>query len=331
MLNSRGRLWLLRGLWAVAEADFNRALDLRRDLLGSEHRETCLTRNNLGVVLEKRALAEGSPSLIDEAIELHRRNLQIQQRTQSPKGLLVANSLNSLGAALVAAGQIRLQLERGSAAEELFREAADSYERALALYRETLRARHPRLAGPLHNLSDLRRSLDPSRALALIEEALRITENQDPLDPITLADHLMLRGVIFDAATNSDRAARDFRRALDLRRERLGPGHAETADSVYSLTIALEAAGRLEVAEVPLRRLLEAWPVEPLGSDAPPRHWDRPYTQARLGQALLAAGRNAEARPWLELGRAGLLEVGRQTLVQDLGLDRALDRLASPP
>jgi tetratricopeptide (TPR) repeat protein len=187
------------------------------------------------------------------------------------------------------------------------------------------------LTGPLHNLADLRRQQDPSRALALIEEALRITESQDRRDPITFADHLMLRGVIFHAAADHDRAIQDFRHALALRQEHLGLGHAETADAVYSLAIALEAAGRFEAAEAPLRQLVEAWPVEPPGSGAPPRPWDRPYTQAKLGQALLAAGRKAEAQPWLELGRARLLELGRQDLVNDLGLHEAIDRIENSP
>lgn len=187
-------------------AHFQRALALRRDVLGAEHLGVANTLANLGAVrrsqdrldeaealgqeglaLKTKLLGEEHPEVavsfrnlaalaiskkeLGRARQLEEKAMAIHRRANGEVHFEVANSLNNLG---------QSYLEEGAHARAL-----DYQERALAMYRQSLPAGHPLIGKALFALAETLAQLERhGDSLKHAEESLALLDKPDgnPVD-----------------------------------------------------------------------------------------------------------------------------------------------------
>lgn len=192
-LDALGDVRRYAGRTDAAVAPLEEALALRRAHLGPRHKDVAETTNNL-------ALVRHAQGRYDLAERLHREAVAIWQDTQAtePGDDLVALGLTNLGRSVRAQGRAR--------------EAAELFERALAIRRARLAPANPRLATSLYFVALTR--VDDGRlseAKHLLEESLRIrsaalgdSHPQTLQSRVTLAQVHLRLGNLTTAATEAD-------------------------------------------------------------------------------------------------------------------------------
>lgn len=262
------------GDYTAARALFERALAIREKVLGTEHRDTTISMNDLaGLLWAQGDLASARP--------LFERTLAIRE-TVGAKHPATATSLNNLAILLRAQGDV-------AAARPLF-------ERALAIRESVLGAEHPLTAISLDNLAGLLRAQGDfaaarplfERALAIQEKVLGAEHRDTAISINNLAGLLQAQGDLI--------AARPlYERALAIEEKVLGAEHPTTASSLSNLAVLLRAQGDLTAARPLCERAL-AIREKVLGGE-------HPATATSLNNLarILHAQRNlAAARPLYE-------------------------------
>jgi serine/threonine-protein kinase len=266
----------LRGQTEPAIATARQTLEMRLKLLGSDHLETATAMNNLAILLrEKWELAEAE-KLYRQVLDFDLRRLgQVHPNTATVK--------NNLAWVLRDQGKY-------DEAEQLFRSVLD-------LDRQLFGPEHPYVATVLNNLASL---------LALRgqhPEAARLFDDSLAMFRRIYGDGHWRVGTVKGglAATLSEmgdpRAGALFKDALAQLEKLYPPGHPNLEPVLLGLGRHLTRTGHAADAEPFLRRALESrasrlGPQDPRTSEA----------QVRLGLALAALGRGAEARPLLTTG-----------------------------
>ncbi len=290
-LNSLGLILRRKGEVATAGPLFRESLAQRRKFLGEPQREVSVSLNNLGLSLQESGQPDQARPLLEEA-------LAQQLQLYGEGHWLVAHSRHNLSLVLADLGELNL--------------AEEQSRKALGIYRKLLGDDHPRVAAALHNLAELlSRTGDFKASEAYYHQAIAINEARR--GGVALATNLSQLAIVLFKEGRFKEAEAALIRCLDLRREGLGAGHVDFAGALYTLAVVLRSAGALTRAESYLREALDAWSETP-----PARNWDIPYTQGLLGEALAAAGKQQEARGWIDRGRAGLVAAGREDLAEDL-------------
>ena len=235
-------------LYEAAQPLQERALAIRRRLLGDEHAETLESQGAMGDLLRAQGkLAEAEP-FVRSALAGYRRLL-------GEDHLLTLAALNNMGYLL------HLQGKSGEA-EPLLREALERQRRVLG----------PDHRDTLTSLTTLGSALQSEGRLAEAEavfgEALAGRrralgeEHPDTLAAISnLANLLMAVGRFAEAETLlTDSVARS--------RRVLGEDQPDTISAIANLSFSLQHQGKLAVAEPYLREALEKW-TRVLGPDHP--------------------------------------------------------------
>ncbi|MFO1434132.1 MAG: tetratricopeptide repeat protein [Candidatus Competibacteraceae bacterium] len=232
-------LYYNQGRYGEAEPLLNKALQLRREVLGPRHPNTLESLNNL-------ALLYRSQGRYGEAEPLHKEALQLSREVLGPHHPNTLTSLNSL--ALLYHDQGR------------YGEAEPLYKEALQLRREVLGPHHPNTLTSLNNLAMLYQSQGRSgEAEPLLKEALQLSrEVLGPHHPDTLTS-LNNLAVLYQSQSRYGEAEPLHKEALQLSREVLGPHHPKTLgvslDSVLllvNLNRRGDALQRLREMEPPL-------------------------------------------------------------------------------
>jgi tetratricopeptide (TPR) repeat protein len=257
---------------------FQRALEIRENVLGGEHPLTAASLNNLARVLWDEGDLAGAQPLFE-------RSLAIRERTLGPDHARTAATLNNLSSLLQSRGDpvgARPLSERALAICERtlgpehprtaaslanlarvlrdlreFEAARPIAERALAIRERLLGPDHPRTAASLNNLASVMHGQgEVERARELFERALAICETvlgpEHPYTAVTLNNLALLLCAEQDFA-----AARPlFERALDIRETVLGPAHPLTATSLAGLANVLRAQGEAAAAQALHERAL---------------------------------------------------------------------------
>jgi len=201
-----------------------KALELRRKLLGEEHPDTALSYNNLALNLNFRGkYAEAAP-LYEKALDLRRKLLGEEHPD-------TATSYNNLAFNLYSRAK--------------YADAAPLYQKALDLYRKLLGEEHRFTATGYDNLAvNLNAQGKYAEATPLYQKALDLRrklwgeEHPDTaLSYNNLAANLDARGEHAEAAAL-------FRKALYLRRRLLGEEHPVTAASYNNLAFSLNSQGK---------------------------------------------------------------------------------------
>ncbi|MDP6408549.1 MAG: tetratricopeptide repeat protein [Planctomycetota bacterium] len=276
------------GLLAGALEPQERALEIRRELLGEEHIDTLESTKTLGTLLSAMGRFEHAEGVLRELLETERRVL-------GDEHLATLITLNALGGVLHMTGEL-------DAAEALFGEVEE-------VGRRTLGAEHVTTLNAINNLGILHHEGDRlDAAEPLYREALEISRRVsgdhggDTLSSLNnLASLLAARGELDEALPLLNEVVAGQRRLL-------GDDHPTTLNSINNLADLLKDLGRMEEAERLFREGLDA-SRRTLGE----AHWGTQALMNNLAALLSTAGRHAEAEPLFVRG----LEASRRSLGED--------------
>ncbi|TVQ62827.1 MAG: serine/threonine protein kinase [Phycisphaerales bacterium] len=258
------------GLLDLATDPQQRALAIRRELLGANHPDTLSSIHNMGALL----LNQGK---LPEVEPYYREALEGRRRALSADHPSTLDSINSMGQVLQAQGRLP--------------EAEQYYSEALAGYRRVLGPDDPNMLISINNMGILLAAQGKlTEAEAYAREAL------DGLRRVLGADHPRTLGTINNMAfllrsQGKLAEAEPYQReALEVRRRVLGDDHPDTLVSISNMGVLLRDLGRLEEANA-LGDEAVRIARDVLGSE----HWI--FGMFRMGHArtLAAMGRHADA------------------------------------
>jgi tetratricopeptide (TPR) repeat protein len=333
-----------RSQYEEAEKLLLRALEIRREMLGPEHRDTASTIRELaGLYHAYHVQCRDS-----EAESLHLQALEIREKILGPEHPETASSLKNLALLYIDLGRqseaepllfralaIRekdLGLEHPHTAGALnsignlrryqgrYSEAEDFYRRALAIWEKVQGPNHRDTGRGLNNLGNLRRDQgNYAEAEPYYRRALDIWEAT--LGPNHLDTSRALSNLGSILVGRQVEAEPLLFRALKIREKVLGPEHPHTAGVLNSIGNLRRSQARYPEAEGYYRRALAIW-EKVRGPD----HRDTGRGLNNLGNLHRNQGRYSEAEPYYQ--RA--LEIWEKTLGADhLDTSRALSNLGS--
>lgn len=256
-----------------------RALAMKRKLLGPDHPEVARSLLHQGQVLIRQAS-------YPEGYERFQEALHIQRAALEPDDPLIAHTLSNLGVYLRATGDLEGALERyqqalvilkKSPGEDPLRtaklmnnianvlhamarseEAKELFVQVIAILEEHLQPGNPDIALALNNSALVFKDTgDYAGARPLYERSLRIREKALGPDHPDVAQSLgNLAGLLWSVG---DRAAARplWERALKIRTAALGPDHPDVALTLQNLGFLLSRMGEQEEARRLLQRSLE--------------------------------------------------------------------------
>jgi len=237
MLSVMGDVYDNLGLYTHAEELQQKAVEIRRSVLGPENPETLKSISALAQTL----LKEGN---LNSAETLQRQALEAQMRVLGQDNPDTQSSMSNLARILWGKG-------RYADAEKLDREGLETERRVLG-------PEHPDTLTTMVNLSfDLRSEHHYADAVDLCRQALEVRRRVlGPEHP----DTLMSMNVLANSLRNVGQiveAEKLHREALEIRIRILGPEHPQTLQSMLSLAAVLMIEKRDAEAEKVLRQALE--------------------------------------------------------------------------
>jgi serine/threonine protein kinase/tetratricopeptide (TPR) repeat protein len=231
-----GNVYLELSEISPAKEMHSNALDLRRAIYGSEHREIADSMYNLAESLRL-------DNQFDEADVFFRQALSMRRK-------LLGNEHPDVAWTLFHLGLLFNNQNKASEAEAYFREA-------LAVQRSIRPDDHPRIAHILMQLGlALASQNKQSEAETVNRQALAIFRKTGDVNP-SLGGALHNLAFVLREQGNLDEAERLFRESLAVRRKLLGPAHRSTADTLVVLAECLRSQQKLAEAELLGREALE--------------------------------------------------------------------------
>ena len=310
LMTTMGRAYLSLGVYDQAAELHRKALEIRREIYGSDHLTTAESAHALAEVLINLGDLEQAETLLQHTIELRRNRL-------GPQHVAVAEALKDLGivhrralrpdqaedaltqALHIVTGQLGEQ--HGDTAGVLnslgvlyltaarFNEAETMLRRATTIYRSVLGDSHPDTLTSLGNLARVLRqlgSLEEAQEVleTVLEENLRMLGEYHREVAVT---HNSLAKIL-DARGKPDEAIDHYHRAVEILAAVLGDGHREVAIASTNLGQSLLRAERTPEAERALRRGLSI-------HDRYGGHPELARTLEQLGTLLCKTERPGEA------------------------------------
>ncbi|MBI3410874.1 MAG: serine/threonine protein kinase [Planctomycetes bacterium] len=274
----------------VAIRQYERALALRRQALGPNHRDTLMSMNNL-------ANAYGDAGRIADSLALHEQTLRERRAQLGPEDIDTLESLNNLGMFYIDAGR---PAEAVPLLEESFRKAkaklgpdhVDSLSGMGNLVRGYVEAGRPTEALPLAlevvERCTLKLGLDHPgtliarqnlaltyRDMGRLSEALPLFEDvRNRAEAVVGGDHpgalsgMYFLGVAYQCMGRLDDAGPLLAETLKRCRAKIGSDHRKTLMVIAALAATYEEAGELGKAE-PLGQELVSGTRRRLGLDHP--------------------------------------------------------------
>jgi len=304
MMHIMGNVYANLGLYPRAQSLDQRALEIRRRVLGPEHPDTLRSMNSLAGDLSDEGHYAEAEKVDRETLGIRRRVLGLEH----PDTLM---SMNNLADDLAQEGHY-------AEAEKLYRETLD-------IQRSVLGPEHPDTVGSINNLANvLNDEGHYAEAEKLKRETLDIRRRVlGPEHPDTLASMTNLASVLYREGHYAE-AEELYRQTLDGRRRVLGPEHPGTLRSMMNLGNVLKDEGHYAEAE---KLYSETLDVEKrvLG----PEHPDTLSTMNNLGDVLEDEHHYAEAeklfRETLDIRRRVLGPEHPLTLTTMMNLANVLD------
>jgi len=243
-----GNTYLELGLYPQAMPQMERALALRREVLGDDDPETLKSIDNMGgLFLQMGRLAEAEP-YGREALDGMRRVLG----DDHPDTLA---SINNMGGLLKLMGKL-------TEAEPYHREALEGRRRVLGDdHSETLESLN-NMGGLLHAMGELQRAEPYYRDALLHNRRVLGNDHRHTLASISNM------GALLHSMGKLDEAETYHREALEGSRRVLGDDHPNTLGSIVNMGYLLQSMGRLREAQPYLREALEGC-RRVLGDDHP--------------------------------------------------------------
>ena len=212
--------------------ELSAAVEVIEDVLGPDHPDTLIARDNLAGAYE-------DVGRFDEAIELSERVLAEQERVLGPDHPKTLTVRNNLAGAYHSAGR--------------FDEAIELLERVLVGSERVLGPDHPDTLMTRNNLAVAYRSVGRfDEAIELLGRVLAEQERVlDPDHPDTLGTRNNL-AFAYQSAGRFDEAIELLGRVLADQERVLGPDHPDTLGTRNNLAVAYHSAGRFDEA-------IDAW------------------------------------------------------------------------
>jgi tetratricopeptide (TPR) repeat protein len=275
-----GNAYLSLTLFAEGEPHLERALEIRRRLLGSDNNETRSTARSLADLYIKLGKYDKAEPLVNEAVEalmrgrgeddpdtlaalsqlsnlvaerrgdysraevLAARVLDLSRRVHGPEAPETVKSMNSLAVAYSNDGK--------------YAQAEQLYKKTIVLHRRQLGPEHPDTLTNINNLGVAYRQ-EGKYAEAEVQiktalEARRRLEGEEHLDTLASLNSL---GLVYAAEGKDEQAEALFKQALEIARRTLGAQQQNTLSFMNNLADLYAREGRQE-AEVLYRQVLEA-------------------------------------------------------------------------
>ena len=237
MMHVMGIVYTNLGLYPRAQSLLERAVDIRRRVLGPEHPDTLLSMNDL-------ATNQYYDGHYNAAEKLYRETLDIERRVLGPEHPYTLISMDNLAETLADEGQY-------AAAEKVQRKVLD-IER---------RVRGPEHPYTLFSMNNLAFSLQHEGQYAEAEKLYRDTLDLrrrilGPEHPQTLGSMVGLASVLSYEGHYVE-AEKLLRETLDIQRRVLGPEHPGTAYSTYILACLAARRGQRDEALSLLREAVD--------------------------------------------------------------------------
>jgi len=285
-----GAYLLERGQYALADPLLQKALDLRRNLLGDEHED-------IAASLDRAARTHELQGHYGDAEPLYQEALAMQKRLLGDEHPSVALSLNNLATLYYNQGRygdaepllqdaLAMQKrllgdEHPSVAQSLnnlatlyynqgrYGEAEPLYQEALAMQKRLLGDEHPAVATSLNNLALLYKNQGRyGEAEPLYQEALAMQKRLLGDEHPAVATSLNNLATLYRDQGLYDKAEPYLSEALGLFRQLLGADHPNVGRVTENLGILKAAQGRIEAARSLYQQALAI--LEPkLGADHP--------------------------------------------------------------
>jgi len=277
--NTIGRTYTSLGVYPEARKQLERALDLRRKVLGGENPQTLRTAHNLGDV----AIAQGNYA---EAEKVASQTLEIQRRVLGPEHPDTLDSMDVLGWVYMNQGKYAqaealesqtLNIQRrvlGPENPDTLKSmnvlanifwAQGKYAQVETLYSQTLESQrrvlgpeHPATLWSMNNLAaayQIQGKYAQAEALYLhtVETRRRVL---GPEHPDTLSSMNNLAGTYLDQGKYAQAEAL-FSQVLQIQRRVLGPEHPHTLTSMMNLGLIYRDQGKYAQAEALNSQTLE--------------------------------------------------------------------------
>ncbi|MCH7779871.1 MAG: serine/threonine protein kinase, partial [Acidobacteria bacterium] len=233
-----GETYRMLALYEQAEGHIVRAVEMRTELLGDEHRDTLISRHSLASLYDDTQRYDRAESLYLEVVRARERILG----EAHPQTLATMNNL-----AVVYKNQGRLE------------EAEKLYLDSLAIQEREFGSDHPDTLNWLNNLALIytqQGRLDEAESLHVktLQTRRRVLGDDDPK---TLSSMQNL-ALVYEYQGRHDEAGPLLVEALETLRRVLGEDHPDTINVTDSLAVNYARQGRLEEAEPMMRRSIEA-------------------------------------------------------------------------
>jgi CHAT domain-containing protein/tetratricopeptide (TPR) repeat protein len=226
-----------QGKYAAAQPLYEKALEIRRQLLTEDHPDTAVCYNSLAFILYAQGKYPAARPLFEKALEIDRRLLGEDHPN-------TANSYNNLASNLIAQGQ--------------YATAQPLLEKALAIRRRLLTDDDVLTATSYNNLAyNLKARGQYAAAQPLFEKALeirrRLLSDDHPDTAISynnVASNLNAQGQYASAQPLLEKV-------LEIRRRLLSDDHPDTAVSYNNLAFTLNSQGKYTSAQPLYEKALE--------------------------------------------------------------------------
>ena len=224
-----GQTYTDLGLYAEARTQLERALDLRRRVLGPENPKTLKTIGHLGVT----AYVQGKYA---EAEALEGAALEAQRRVLGPEHPDMLYSMNNL--ANIYNGQGK------------FAQAEPLFSQALEIQRHMLGPEHPNTLRSMNNLAIAYQGQGKyTQAEALHTQTLELRRRVlGPEHPQTLSSMNNL-AIVYRIQGKYAQAQALYSQTLEIQRRVLGPEHPDTLSSMSNLADVYDQQGKYAQAE----------------------------------------------------------------------------------
>jgi serine/threonine protein kinase len=244
-----GDTYLELGLYAQSEHQMERALSLRRRVLGAEAKDTLISTVALSVVYQHEGKYDAAEALLNKSLEVEARS----GRLETQEAIAAMHTLASIAA------EGRADYAR---AESLYRRALASEQKVLGATNTTTLATMNNLAAVLAREAKYPEAEDRYREL--VETKRRVLGADHP-STLTSLNGL---GVLYRNEGKYSEAEPVLRSVLEARRRAMGELHRDTLASMSGLGLLYLMEGKFADAELLLTRAVET-ATRVLGEDNP--------------------------------------------------------------
>ena len=246
----------------------NKALEIRKEVLGEKHRDTASSYDNIGIVYEE--LGD-----YDKALEYHNKALEIRKDVLGENHPDTASSYNNIGVVYDYLGD--------------YDKALEFKNKALEINKVVLGENHPDTAASYNNIGIVYDELgEYDKALEYYIKALEIKKNVLGENHPDTANSYNNIGVVYKNLGDYDKALEYYIKAWEIKKDVLGENHPDTAISYNNIGVVYYNLGDYDKALEYYNKALEIRKAV-LGES-------HPFTQHTLENIEIAKQKSEESQ-----------------------------------